>query len=590
MWVMLIFFSVFGVYNLAKLFSLLVMQHEELKSMAEERTYRQDTLAPSRGLIYDSRGQLLAGNTTAHDVYVDKTNLFLDPKKTQLDEAKLHAITDLLAPALGQNAQDLFNKLKEAPGLFVKVAGVISDEQADQIRQLIQDHPDALSYKISFESKSKRQYPNQSAVPGVGLAASVLGFTDYENQGHYGIEEFYNAQLAGKEGWIRAEHDAEGRPLVFGDQQPEMQPAVDGSDLTLSIDSAIQYMTERELASSIQEYKADSGYAIVQDPNTGAILAMANLPTFDPNSFNKVTDYNLFRNPAVSDMREPGSTMKLITYSSSINAGAVMSTTTFNDPGYVVKYGIALHNATGTNWGTESMLQGLGRSNNVAAIFAAEQLGPDRFYQYIKSFGIGKRTGIDLSGEVAGVVRWPDSDGYSPIDFYETAFGQSAAVTPIQLITAASAVANGGTLLKPYVMQQITKDGKVLQQNGRTEVRKVITTDTAQQVANMMAYGVEHGMVARLAAVPGYHVSVKTGTADVISENGGYTRYTFASAMGFAPSQNPRFTLYIGLMHPRTSPWGENTTSVSWGRLAKEILMYMKVQPTVPVATPTSTP
>jgi cell division protein FtsI/penicillin-binding protein 2 len=349
-------------------------------------------------------------------------------------------------------------------------------------------------------------------------------------------------------------------------------------------------MTVRELANSIKEFQADSGYAIVQDPNTGAILAMASLPTFNPNDFNKVTDFSLFRNPIVSDMREPGSTMKVLTYASSIDAGAILSTTTFTDPGYVVKYGIALHNATGTNWGTESMLQGLGRSNNVAAIFAAEQLGQDNFYTYIKNFGIGKRTGIDLAGEVPGIVRWPDSDGFSPIDFYTTAFGQSAAVTPVQLVTAVSAVANGGTLLKPYVMKEITQNGKVLQQNDRTEIRQVVKPEAAQEVANMMAYGVEHGMVARLAAVPGYHVSVKTGTADVVSENGGYTGYTFASTMGFGPSHDPRFTLYIGLMHPRTSPWGENTASVSWGRLAKEILMYMKVQPTEPLPTPTATP
>ena len=235
------------------------------------------------------------------------------------------------------------------------------------------------------------------------------------------------------------------------------------------------------------------------------------------------------------------------------------------------------------------MGQGLGRSDNVVAIFAAEKLGPEKYYKYIKSFGIGQRTGIDLAGEVSGLVSWPGDDGYSPVDFLTTAFGQSAATTPLQLINAVSAVANGGTLLKPYVMKEIRQGSEVIEKSERQEVRQVIKPETATDIANMLAFGVENKMVARLAAVPGYHVSVKTGTAQ-IAGNGGYVDGTFASAMGFAPSHGARFTLYIGLMHPRTSPWGENTASVSWGRLAKELSLYMKVQPTEPLvkATPTS--
>jgi cell division protein FtsI/penicillin-binding protein 2 len=181
---------------------------------------------------------------------------------------------------------------------------------------------------------------------------------------------------------------------------------------------------------------------------------------------------------------------------------------------------------------------------------------------------------------------------YSPVDFYTTAFGQSAATTPVQLVNAVSAVANGGMLLKPYVMKEIRKGDEVIDTGERQEVRRVVDPATTRDIADMLAYGVENGMVARFSAVPGYHVSVKTGTANVLNDNGiGYKDgVTFASAMGFAPSHNPRFTLYIGIMHPRTSPWGENTTSISWGRLAKELLLYMKVQPTGPLPTPTAGP
>jgi cell division protein FtsI/penicillin-binding protein 2 len=579
LWAMLIFFTIFGLYNLFTVFKLQVLQHSDLSAMAEERIKWTDTILPRRGLIYDSREQLLAGNTTANDVYIDKTHLSTD--------SDLHALTDLFAPVIGQNANALFTHVKQAPGLNIKVASRVDDATSAKVTAFKQQHP-AYQYTVSLDAQPLRQYPAYGPDGKTGLAASVLGFADYDNQGHYGVEEYYNSDLAGQAGWIDAERDANGRPLAL--EQAQTQPAVDGSDLTLTIDSGIQYLAETELQASIKQFQADSGYIIVQDPNTGAILAMADWPSFDANQFNKVTNYELFKNPSVSDVREPGSTMKILTYSSSIDAGAVMSTTSFYGTKCVYKYGSQLCNATMTDWGNETMEQGLARSDNIAAIFAAEQLGPDKYFNYLKTFGIGQRTGIDLAGEVAGLVRWPDSDGYSPVDFYTTAFGQAAAVTPVQLITAASAVANGGTLLKPYVMKQITKDGQVLKQNSRTEVRRIISPSTAADIANMMAWGVENGGVAHYAAIPGYHVSVKTGTAQIAS-NGGYNGDgSFASAMGWAPSNGARFTLYIGLMNPRTSQWGENTASVSWGRLAQQLLMYMKVQPTEPLPTPTPTP
>lgn len=582
LWIMLGLFTAFGLYNLATVFKLQVLQYNDLSTRAEERIKRKETLIPRRGLIYDSRGQLLAGNATAYDVYVDLTHRRTD--------AELREIADLLAPALGQNGQAMFTQFRELLDqeiTYAKVANRVDLTRRDQVRELANRYKDVLKPVINFEIQALRTYPNVAPSGTSGLAASLLGYADYSNAGHYGVEGFYNAQLAGEAGWIDAERDAYGNPLVL--QQPEMQPAIDGADVTLTIDSAIQYLVERELKASIDEFKADSGYAIVQDPNTGAILAMANYPTFDPNKFYDYTDYSLFKNPAVSDSREPGSTMKILTYASAIDAGAILSTTSMYGTACVMKYGTCLRNATSTEWGWQTMAQGLGRSDNVAAIFAADALGPDRYYEYMKQFGIGSRTGIDLSGEEPGIVGWPDLEGYSPLDFYTMAFGQNAATTPIQLVNAVSAVANGGMLLRPYVMKEIRKGDEVLETGQREEIRRVLDPSTSRDIANMLADGIDQGMVARFSAVPGYRVSVKTGTANVLNEQGtGYDDRTFASAMGFAPSQNPRFTLYLGLMNPRSSEWGENTASVSWGRLGKELLMYMKVQPTGPL--PTATP
>jgi cell division protein FtsI (penicillin-binding protein 3) len=580
----LVAFALFAGYNLFTVFKLQVLQYNDLSSRAENGIKRKDTLIPRRGLIYDTRGQLLAGNATAYDVYVDLTHVTAD--------ADLHEISDLLAPTLGQDPQAMFAKFRDALSqkiTYTKVASRVDEAMRGKVADLATRYEDIIKPVVNFEVQSLRNYPDLGADGVSGLAASVLGFTDYDNQGHYGVEEYYNSQLAGEAGWIDAERDAYGNPLAL--EQPETQPAVDGSDLVLTIDSGVQYLVERGLLDAIKEYKADSGYAIVQDPNTGAILAMANSPSFNPNKFNTETNYENFKNPAVTDVREPGSTMKILTYSSAIDAGAIMSTTTMVGTACVYPYGVELCNATRTAWGVQTMAQGLGRSDNVAAIFAAEQLGPDKFYEYLKNFGIGTRTGIDMAGETAGLVRWPDSPDYSPIDFDTTAFGQSAAVTPIQLVTAVSAVANGGMLLKPYVMQEIRNGDQVVAQGQRQEVRRVVSEQAAHDVAHMLATGVETGLVARLAEVDGYHVSVKTGTANVIGDNGQYlSDITFASAMGFAPTDNPRFVLYIGLMHPRTSPWGENTASAEWGKLGKQLLMYMKVQPDRPLATPTATP
>jgi cell division protein FtsI/penicillin-binding protein 2 len=577
----LAFFTIFGLYNSWRVFSVQVLQYDTLAPMAEGRIKWKDTIAPNRGLIYDSRGGLLAGNTTAEDVYVDRTH--------NSSDEDLHKISDLLAPVLGQQPGDLFTILLEASGTNVRVATRIDDAMAAKVKELIDRYPKVLEYVVSLDTQPMRQYPDDT------LAATLLGFTDHENQGHYGVEEFYNAKLAGEAGWIIAEHDANGRPLVL--QQPQMQPAVDGSDLVLTIDGAIQYLAEKELQSSIKEFKAESGYIVVQDPNTGGILAMANAITdaqgngvapFNPNTFNQVTDYARFKNPAVNDVVEPGSTMKILTYSSAIDGGAVTPDTTFYCPGYFTRYGWTIWNATRTAYGEESMLMGLGRSDNVASMFAAEQLGEADFYKYIKSFGIGQRTGIDLAGEVSGLMSYPGDDSYSPINLYTNSFGQGVAVTPIQLVSAVSAVANGGKLLKPHVMQEIKKDGQTVETFQTQVVRQVIKPETASTIADMLAYGVENHLVARYAAVPGYHVSVKTGTAQIAADGGYATAGSLASAMGFGPSHGARFTLYIGLFNPKSSQWGENTASVAWGRLAKQLLLYMKVQPTEPM--PTATP
>lgn len=574
-WV-LVFFVLFGIYNTYRVFSVQVLQHEFLSLKAENLIKWPDEIPPRRGLIYDSRGQLLAGNITAHDVDVDIS-------RHKDDESK-RAIADRLAPILGQDREALFAKLKDVPEetISVRVATKVDDATVEKIRKLIEDEEDLFAFTISLRKVPLRQYP------GGSLAASLLGYTDYGNVGHYGVEEYYNNKLAGEAGWIIAEHDNQGRPLVL--EEPEMQPAKDGSDLVLTIDSAVQYIAERGLKQAVEEYKAESGYVIVQDPNTGAILAMSNYPSYDPNLFYKETNYQRFMNVAVSNVVEPGSTMKVLTYASAIDAGAVLSTTSMYGTACVYKYKSQLCNATFTEWGWQTMLQGLGRSDNIASMFAVEKLGETKFYDYLQAFRIGRPTGIDVAGEVTGTLRLPTDADYSPVDMYTNSYGHGVSVTPLQLVNAVSTVANGGTVYKPYVMKEIRDGDQVAQKNEPQALGRAIKPETAREIADMLAYGVENKMVARLAAVPGYHVSVKTGTADILV-NGSYGGGgTLASAAGFAPSHDARFTLYLALVRPTTSHWGETTASPTWGKIAKELLLYMKVQPTMPVSTPTPQP
>ena len=573
----LLFFVIFGLYNTYRVFSVQVLQHDVLSLKAETLITWPDEIPPLRGLIYDSRGQLLAGNVTAHDVDVDISH-HRDPESKR-------AVADKLAPVLGQDPQALFERLNSAAEniISVRVATKVDDATVEKVRKLIDDNPDLFALTISLRKVPLRQYP-------VGtLASSLLGYTDYANVGHYGVEEYYNDKLAGEAGWIIAEHDNQGRPLVL--TQPQMQPAKDGNDLVLTIDSAVQYLVERGLKQAIDEYKAESGYVIVQDPNTGAILAMANYPSYDPNFFYKETNYEKFKNVSVSNTWEAGSTMKVLTYASAIDAGAVLSTTTVNIEACWYRYGWPLCNAETKSWGIQTMTVGLGRSANVASMFAAEHLGEQRFYDYMQAFHIGRPTGVDLAGEVGGTMWLPGEDYYSPVNLYTNSFGQGVSVTPLQLINAVSAVANGGTLYKPYVMKEIRAGDRVIDQNEPQVLENsVIKPDTAYQIADMLAYGVENKLVARLARVPGYHVSVKTGTAQIPGCGSYCPDQTLASAIGFAPSHDPKFTLYIGLYNPHTSPWGENTASPAWGKIARELLLYMKVQPTEPVATPTPQP
>ncbi|MGI8916712.1 MAG: peptidoglycan D,D-transpeptidase FtsI family protein [Chloroflexota bacterium] len=512
-----------------------------------------------RGRIFDSQGKVLVTNVEFERVYAVPPDV-KDPVTT----------ASRLAPVLGMSYDRLF-ALLQTKSNYITLARKIDPSVRDQVNAL--NMPG-----ISMEPDVKRSYPAGS------LAAQVLGFTNYNGDGNYGLEQYYNSELTGKPGELRAERDGLGNEIDLS-HAVRIAP-VPGKDLHLTIDSAIQYDAEQELAAGLQKHGAISGSIVVMDPSTGAILAMANSPSYDPNQF-QATAVARFVNEAVSAPFEPGSTFKLITMATGLEHGAITPLSTVNDPGYLTEYGSTIHDWDRKSHGTVTMRYVLDHSLNVGAAFAAKQTGAQTFYQGVNAFGFGRPTGIDIQGEEGGIVYTNQNADWRPISLATNSFGQGLTATSLQIATAVSVIANGGNLLRPFVVQQIiSPDG--VQATQPKVVGHPISPATAATLTNMMEEVPVKGE-ATLALIPGYLVAGKTGTAQ-IAENGGYSPdATIASFVGFAPAQHPAFVIYIVLDHPTDSPYGSETAAPMFAELGQQILVHMGIAPTEPLPTPTAT-
>lgn len=427
---------------------------------------------------------------------------------------------------------------------------------------------------LVYQEVPKRAYPNGP------FLSPLLGFTNADGSGLYGLEGRYNALVGGEPGVLVAETDAARQPLAFGQQQ--YRPPVEGADLVLTIDAAIQRMAEDELARSITEQSAVGGTILIMDPNTGAILASASSPSYDPNAFNRA-DPQAYLNPAVGATYEPGSTFKVITMAAGLQTGGITPQSTLVDNGFVKVETDTLFNLDHRAWGPETMTQVLERSSNVGASYIARRTGKDNFYAMLRQFGMGQKTGVDLDGEEIGIVRWPDNPTtiWNPIDLYTNSFGQGLTVTPLQMVTAVSAIANGGTLYTPYVVDRIERHGDLVQDHRPQPVRQVIRPDVAATVRQMMT-DAAHNALAEKINLPGYAIAAKTGTAQIPDPKTG--RYvedkTIASIISFFPSDKPLFTVLIKIDQPKKNSLGGDVAAPVLGRLAGELLRYAGVPPT----------
>jgi cell division protein FtsI/penicillin-binding protein 2 len=539
---------------LARLFALQAQQspYGDLRKIAADMHMKETTIPARRGIIRDTNGLILASNISVYRIWGSPQGL--TEKQADL------AVTNLakLLPNVPQAKIKDALTFKPKQTNYNLIANGVDSATADKIREL------GLP-GVDLEPQMRRVYANGS------LMGQLLGFANYENVGAYGIEGGYEQILKGKPGITIAESDPDGNPIVLGQRQ--ISDPEDGGDLTLTIDSSIQIMVERELKKGMEEHKAEAASAIVMDPKTGAILAWASFPNYDPNEFFK-TDAALLKDPMVSSTYEPGSTFKILTAAIGVDTGAVTPDSWADLPGCVIKYSQRICNYNSVGYSHQTVVDTLIHSSNVGAMWIAEKIAPPKYYDYLKRFGIGQPTGIDLQGEVGGIIRWPDNKDWIPLDMLTNAFGQSVAVTPLQLVTAVSAVANGGNLMKPYLVSKVTHEDKVIKETTPEVVRKqIIKPESAKTTTEMLVQAVRKGET-RLADVKGYRVAGKTGTATLYD-----SPLTIGSTIAYAPADNPRFVVYVRYDKTKDTPWGSNTAAPVVKTITEKLFSYFNIPP-----------
>lgn len=550
-------FSVLG----GRLYYIQTVEAGWLDKQAQALWERSEKILPNRGTIYDSKGRELAYNAPAYTV-IAYPKLMKEEQK-QLAVSALSPILDMPQTKIST----LLSKDKDQVELRNE-GWKIPKEKADKIKAL-------KLYGIDLVPETKRYYPNGE------MAANILGYMNKDGKAMLGIEQYYDDILTGTPGSYRFEKDGKGYQLPDGISS--YSPARNGDNLVLTLDLTIQHFVDKALDVAEASYKPKALIAIVADPKTGAILAMANRPNFNPNRYWDVGDYSAFRNKAITYLYEPGSTFKIATLAAAIQEGVFNPNETYKS-GIIKVPGATIHDYNRAGWGTISYLEGVERSSNVAFVHLGyDKLGKDKLYSYIKKFGFGDKTGIDLPNETAG--QFNDKRSY-PSEVATATFGQGVNVTAIQQVAAVGAVANGGVLMKPYIVKEIrdANTGKVVKQNQPTEVRRVISEDTAERTRAVLEKVVdsEHG-TGKAAYIEGYRVAGKTGTAQKF-EDGRYSDKNYiASFIGFAPANDPKLVVYVMVDSPQIV--GEYGGGSLAGPIFKEILLnslrYLRVTPEI---------
>lgn len=554
------FFGVFAVLLGLRLFHLQIVQHGFYTALAADQHQLFEQLQPTRGqiLVKDAQSPTgyypLATNQTLHELYAVPKQV-TDPVGT----------AERLQQYVTLPKDDLLKRLDKPNDLYEPIQHDLTDRQQETIAAL------KLS-GLYFRDEPKRYYPERQ------YGSHLLGFVGYDGKkkvGRYGLEGRFESTLAGSQGYIKAQKDARGELIATAAQV--WQPAADGADVELTVDRTIQYEACRQLDEAVQKHGADGGSIVIIQPKTGAILAMCGAPDFDPNAYNEVSDVKTFLNPATQIPYEPGSVFKAITMAAALNEGRVTPDATYTDIGAVKIGSYTIRNSDNKAHGVQTMTQVLEESLNTGAIYAMEQIGPARFADYVKAFGFGQPTHLDLDESVGNI-----SGPLTKRDIYAAtgAFGQGLTVTPLQLAMAYTAIANGGRLMQPYVVDRIRRaDGTATVTKPR-QIRQVISAETSATISGMLVRVVQNGHGKR-AGVPGYFVAGKTGTAQIPdSTTGKYLPdLTIGTFAGFAPVEDPQFVMVTQLVKPRDVQFAESSAAPLFGSLAKFLMLYLNLPP-----------
>lgn len=572
-----------------RLFSLQVLNNDFYSALAagQHEIYRE---------IFPERGKILmrevGGNVSGDEkLYPLATNqslylVYVDPRKIKGAEELAKKLVDILYAREKKDGENLtaeeieaveksekekleeeyLAKLKKENDPYEPLRRGVNEDTIAKIKDL-------QAEGVGYIEEEARYYPEDN------LGSHFLGFVgtkDNKKIGQYGLEGYFEKELGGVQGFLSSEKDVAGRWIPISGR--EWQKAEDGDDVVITIDRNIEYFACGKLKEAVERHDADGGTVIIMDPKTGAILAMCSYPDFDPNEYSKVENINIYNNPAIFNQYEPGSIFKAITIAAALDAGKITPTTTYVDEGEIKVDDRTIRNSDLKAHGAQTMTQVLDESLNTGAVFAVNTIGPEIFKKYVEDFGFGSKTEIELDFENDGNINSLSKKG--KIWSATGSFGQGISVTPIQVVTAFSAIANGGKLMEPYIVDRIIKSNGAIIKTEPKVIRQVIMPRTSALLGGMLVSVVENGHGKR-AGVSGYYVAGKTGTAQIPKkEGGGYEiNATIGSFVGFAPVEDPRFVMLTKIDHPRSTIWAESTAAPLFGEIAKFMLNYLKVPP-----------
>ncbi|MEK9143048.1 MAG: penicillin-binding protein 2 [Patescibacteria group bacterium] len=552
-WIVFSILSLLYALLVVRLYYWQVIRSSSLRLAAASQYNLTLPLPSQRGSIIAFDGKNVVLNQSAYLVFAESKKI-----------VSIASFSDSVAPILEKESKDLSALLSDSSRVWVPIGHKVEASRVDQLKNL-------KLTGLGFEKEPKRYYPESS------MAAHLVGFVGSDENGkdtgYFGLEGFYNRELAGKDGELVIEKDIRGAPILIGESH-RVEPE-DGRSLVLWLDRTVQRIVERRLSEGVAKYGAKEGSIVVMDPKTGGILAMASMPSYDPANFGEFSR-EFYKNPIVASTFEPGSIFKVLIMAAGIDAGLVTPSTMADEPGPIRVGEYFIRTWDDKYRGMISMTDVLVHSSNVGMVFVEKKLGREGMLKALHNFGLGEFTGIDLQEEAAANLR-KDSE-WGEIDLATASFGQGIAVTPIQMVRAVAAIANGGSLVVPRVVKEIRDmTGKTFAMKpGKT--RTVLSPSSARIMTEMMIAAVDRGE-AKWAKPKGYRIAGKTGTAQIPVSGHYDATKTIASFVGFAPADDPRFIMLITLREPSSSPWGSETAAPLFFTIAKDLLSYYSIAP-----------